>query len=275
MISTKKPKISIIMGIYNCEATISECIDSILKQTYEDWELIMCDDCSRDKTYQIAKEYELRYPKKIKVIRNKENLKLAATLNNCLKLCNGEYIARMDADDICLPKRFEIQVRFLDNHLEYDVVGSRRIIFDDNGDLGIRGIYGESTKETMLKTVPFAHPTIMMRKSAYDKLGGYTVGNGLSRCEDLDLWFRFFYDGLRGYNLETPLLKYRESLNDYKKRKVKYGIETAKVLLRGYNLLGFTGIKKLRVIKPIISSILPNKLIRNWHNKKLKSTYGG
>ena len=93
------PKISVIMGIYNCANTISGSIESIINQTYEDWELIMCDDGSIDTTFDVAKEYQKKYPQKIILLKNKRNRGLNYTLNKCLEIAKGEYIARMDGDD--------------------------------------------------------------------------------------------------------------------------------------------------------------------------------
>ena len=106
------PTVSVIMGIYNCEKTLSDAIDSIINQTYSDWELIMCDDGSTDNTYQIATKYSEK-DNRITVIKNDTNSGLAFSLNHCLKYAKGEYVARMDADDISLPNRFEKQVAFL------------------------------------------------------------------------------------------------------------------------------------------------------------------
>lgn len=263
-------KVSIIMGVYNCQSTLESCIKSILEQTYEDWELIMCDDGSNDDTYKIAKYYESKYPEKIKVLKNEMNMKLAATLNNCLNVAQGEYIARMDADDICIKNRLEKQVLFLDNNKEYAVVGTKRIIFDEDGEKGVRGSSGEANPNSMIYGVPFAHPTIMMRKDVYETLGGYSVGGKVTRCEDMELWFRFFKEGYRGYNLAEPLLKYRESLQDYKKRKIKYGIETSIIMYRGFRSLGYPKITYIYALKPIVSAIVPNRMMRWWHSKFLE-----
>lgn len=88
---TYRKKVSIIMGIYNCADTLSQAIDSILNQTYTDWELIMCDDASTDNTYDVAKSYRDKYPEKIVLIKNEVNSKLSFTLNHCLKYASGEY----------------------------------------------------------------------------------------------------------------------------------------------------------------------------------------
>ena len=107
-----KNKVSILMGIYNCADTLSDAIDSIIKQTYVNWELILCDDGSQDDTYQVALKYQEKYPDKIILLKNKKNIRLAASLNRCAQYATGEYVARMDGDDLSLPNRFEKQVFF-------------------------------------------------------------------------------------------------------------------------------------------------------------------
>ena len=111
-------KVSIIMGIYNCASTLPEAIDSIINQTYNNWELIMCDDGSVDNTYEIADKYRNQYPKKIVLLKNEKNMGLNYTLNECLKHSSGEYIARMDGDDLSLPTRLEKEVAFLENNTQ-------------------------------------------------------------------------------------------------------------------------------------------------------------
>ena len=260
-----KKKVSIIMGIYNCAETLIEAIESIFAQTYDNWELVMCDDGSTDATYEIALGIVDRFPEKIILLKNKHNMRLAATLNHCLKYASGEYVARMDADDVCLPHRLEMQVAFLDNNPQYDCVGSNMIVFDENGDCGLRVMPEEPNLSTLLKTTIFAHPTIMMRRSVYVKLGGYTVSKLTMRAEDLDLWFRFVKAGSRGYNIQQPLYRYREGQKDLKKRSLRAAIQTSKVFLNGYKMLGFSKVKYIYALRPIIVAILPNRLIYKYH----------
>lgn len=261
-------KVSIIMGIYNCENTLGESIESIINQTYLNWELIMCDDGSKDNTYCIAEKYKNLYPEKIKLLKNNKNMKLAPTLNNCLKYAGGDYIARMDADDIALQQRLEIQIEFLEKHLEYDLVGGALIPFDENGEKGIRRFEMIPDERYFIKNTPFAHPTIMARAKVYKVLKGYSTDRNITRCEDIDLWFRFFKEGFKGYNLPIPLLKYREYLSDYQKRKVEYGYDTAKVCYRGYKMLNYPKIYYIFLLKPIICALIPNIIIKTYHNKK-------
>ena len=262
------PRVSIIMGIYNCEKTLVRAIDSILEQTYADWELVMCDDGSKDGTYQLVTEYQRRYPDKIVLLKNPQNMRLAATLNHCLEVAQGEYIARMDADDESLPERLQREVEFLDSHPEIDCVGTGRIIFDDEGEYGTCAELENPTKETIIKHMPFAHPTIMMRASVYKALGGYTVSKETMRAEDADLWFRFFAAGYKGYVIQELHYRYRESKEDFKKRTFKAALGARKVKLKGYQLLGVPKRKWILAWKPVLVALIPKSIMFKYHRKK-------
>ncbi|GAB3805654.1 glycosyltransferase [Virgibacillus kimchii] len=263
----KEIKVSVIMGIYNCEDTLKRCIDSILNQSYVNWELIMCDDASSDGTYDIAKEYADNY-NNITLIKNEKNLGLAATLNRCISITKGRYIARTDADDICLPNRFEKQVDFLDSNPEYDVVGSSVILFDEDGDKGLRKNKKNPGKYTLITSVPFGHPTIMMKKSVYTDLGGYTVSERTRRGQDRDLWFRFYHKGFKGYNIQEPLYKYHESIDDYKKRNLTVAINRIRTSYLGFKLLKFPKRYYFFLLKPLIAALLPNSVMYRYHKRK-------
>ena len=126
----EKKKVTVIMGIYNCQDTLEEAIDSLIAQTYVDWNLIMCDDGSKDDTVTVAKKIAEKLPGRVLILQNKQNKGLNYTLNRCLKHVNGEYTARMDADDVSLPERFQKEVGFLDTHKEYDFVSTPMILYD-------------------------------------------------------------------------------------------------------------------------------------------------
>lgn len=117
----KYRRISVAMAIYNCASTLSQAIDSIISQSYSDWELILCDDCSTDETLRIARDYESAHDN-ILVIENKRNLGLPASLNHCIEYAQGDFIARMDGDDISLPQRFEVEMKVFEDHPEYAIV---------------------------------------------------------------------------------------------------------------------------------------------------------
>ena len=138
-----KPKVSIIMGIYNCEQTLEESIKSIINQTYDNWELIMCDDCSIDNTYKIAQKYKDIYPNKIKLLKNDKNMTLGPTLNKCIEYVTGKYIARQDGDDLSERYRLEKQVDFLEKNKDISIVGTNMVSFDESGYHGVHSL-GES-----------------------------------------------------------------------------------------------------------------------------------
>lgn len=264
----KNVKVSVIMGIYNCSKYLPFAIESIINQTFTDWELIMCDDASTDDTYQIAKYYEQLYPEKITIIKNDKNCKLSYTLNRCLNQARGIYIARMDADDLCDKKRFELQVNFLDSNPDISVVGTYMQRFNDNGLADIVEIKERPNYYTLRYSLPFHHATIMMRKEAYDLLNGYTVSNRTVRGQDYDLWFRFFSLGLEGANIPIPLYYVREDMDAIKRRTFKVRFNTYRTTCYGFKLLKYP---KFWIIRPtlefIFKSLVPYAVIaqyRKW-----------
>ncbi len=232
-------KISIIMGIYNCSKTLPEAIESILAQTYDNWELIMCDDCSTDDTYKVAEEYKNKYPDKIKLIRNEKNSKLAFSLNHCLKYATGKYVARMDGDDISLPERFEKQVKFLNDNPDIHLVGTSMQRFNEKGKNDIVTPPQKIDKYILRNRIPFNHATILTYKYVYDELNGYTVAERTNRAQDYDLWFRFFHKGFMGANMMEPLYLVREDENAVRRRTAKVRINAYKTTRMGYKLLGY------------------------------------
>ena len=257
-------KVSVIMGIFNCEDTIEDSLNSILNQTYTNWELIMCDDGSSDNTYTLAKKYSDDHSNII-LLKNDSNKGLAYSLNKCLKVASGQYIARADADDICLPHRFKTQVNFLDNNDEYQMVGSSAILYDETGRKAIRKTIEKPTKHDLVTSVPFIHPTIMMRKHAYLKLGGYTVAERTRRGQDVDLWFKFYAHGYKAFNIQEPLCKYHESIKDYKKRSFKVRWNGVKTRYIGYKSLGFPKIYYISLLKPLIAGLVPRRIMYFYH----------
>ncbi len=243
-------KISVIMGIYNCANTLSEAIDSILNQTYDNWELILCDDGSVDNTYSVAESYKEKYPEKIVLIRNNKNMGLAFSLNHCLKYATGKFVARMDGDDISVPERFQKQINFLLNHEEYSLVGTAMQQFNEEfGDIQVVRCLEYPDKNTLINSCPFCHATIMTYKSVYDALNGYTVSKNTLRCEDFDLWIRFFHAGFSGANLQEPLYRVREDINTIKRRTFKSRWAAHKVYKSAIKLFSFP---KFYIVKNFI-----------------------
>lgn len=260
-------KVSVIMAVYNAENTLRECIDSIMAQTYTNWQFVICDDCSTDKTAEILSEYQSLYPEKFLLLRNEKNMRLSYSLNRCIEHSDGKYIARMDADDKSTPDRFEKQVRFLQDHSEYDLVGTamRRFAEDQEADV----VYKPEKVDRyyMRKDVPFNHATIMTYLRVYRDLNGYTVSERTVRGQDYDLWFRFFAAGFRGYNLSEPLYHVREDLNAIKRRTFKVRWNAYKTTRIGFKMLGFPKIWLVgKFLSMIGKSLVPYRVIL-WYRK--------
>lgn len=205
-------RVSVLMPVYNCERYLRDAIESVLKQTYEDFEFVIVDDGSTDRTPAVLQAYA-DSDRRIRVLA-RPNTGIVGALNNGLALCRGEYIARMDGDDIALPQRFDRQVRYLDAHSECVAVGSASLRIDSDGDpISVLSVPSEH-EAIDLQNISGArggitHPTAMIRRSAIGQLGGYREEYLWS--EDLDLFLRLAEVG-RLANLQEVLLLHRMHL---------------------------------------------------------------
>ena len=265
-------RISILMGIYNCAATLPEAIDSILAQTCTDWELILCDDGSTDNTYAVARDYQSRYPDQIKLLQNERNMGLNHTLNRCLAAAEGEFIARMDGDDISLPHRLETELAFLQSHPEYAIVSSRMIYFDENGDWGAGGIMTAIPEASQLvHGTIHCHAPCMVRREAMAQVGGYSEDKKLLRVEDWHLWMKLYAAGYRGYNLSEPLYKMRDDRAAYRRRKFRYRLNESYVSRLAVKTFHLPIWMNLYTLRPIIVGLLPSFIYNILHKKRLNT----
>lgn len=256
----KKPKVSVLMPAYNAQDYIGEAIESILNQSFADFEFIIVDDCSTDKTWQIIKDYSKK-DKRIKPFKNKKNSGVTLTLNNGLKKCSGEYIARMDSDDISMSQRLEKQISYMEKN-NIDVLGANIIFIDENGKSFGKRKYSKNIKKTIKLESPLAHPTVVFRKKLIDKFGGYEPE--FNSAEDYDLWLRLWLKGARISILNMFLLKYRQHRDTIKQTKTKKTLKTTiKVKLNAYKNYGLRpGIKGwLRLMAEASLIVLPKDLI--------------
>ena len=267
------PRISILMGIYNCASTLPEAIDAILAQTYTDWELIMCDDGSADDTYAVAESYRQRFPDKIVLIKNETNMGLNFTLNHCLEKARGEYIARMDGDDLCVPERLEKELAALEADSALAVVSCAMSYFDE---------HGEYTRSTLLPEYPepaaLVHGTIhchapcLMRAEAIRSVGGYSVDKKLLRVEDWHLWLKIYAAGGRGRNLPEVLYKMRDDRNAAGRRKFRYRLNEAHVARLAVKMLHLPKRNYLYTLRPILVGLLPRPVYMFLHRRKMSHT---
>lgn len=263
-------KISVLMGIYNCTQTLSEAIDSILAQTYSNWELILCDDGSSDDTYRVAEEYRSRFPEKIILLKNEKNMGLNHTLNRCLAAASGKYIARMDGDDVSLPHRFETELAALEEEPDVAVVSSSMICFDENGDWSFGGKVCEYPRKEMLaRGTVHCHAPCMVRADAMRTVGGYSEEKRLLRVEDWHLWLKIYAAGYRGKNLAEPLYKMRDDRNAAGRRKFRYRLNESYVSRLAVKTFGLPWKNYIFSLRPILVGLLPKPIYRYLHRKKL------
>ena len=261
-------RISVLMGIYNCASTLPEALDSLYAQTYQDFKIILCDDGSKDDTYAVAKQYADRHDN-IVLLRNERNMGLNYTLNRCLEYADTEYCARMDGDDISLPERFEKEIKFLDEHLEYAIVSCPMIYFDEKGEFG-RGKGGyEPNKASFIYGTPHCHAPCMVRREAYVAVGGYTTSSKLLRVEDYHLWLKMYAYGMRGYNLNECLYAMRDDRNAINRRTWKGCFNEVRVHLMACKMLNLHFKGYLFSFLPVIKQIIPRLIYTYIHKKNI------
>ncbi len=206
------PEISVIMSVYNGELYLAEAIESILHQTFKNFELIIIDDGSIDNSREIISSF---CDKRIKVIENERNIGLAASLNKGASIAGGKYLARMDADDISLPDRFQKQKIFLDQHPDVGVLGTNAQRIDEQGNI-IKYLYKIYDTTSVIKWSflfgnPMLHPTILMRKDCFLQVGGYS--SDVLYSQDYNLWVKMM-EITNFRNLSEILLLYRVHLSN-------------------------------------------------------------
>lgn len=269
---TNKPLVSVLMGIYNCAATLPDAIDSIIAQTYTNWELILCDDGSSDETYSVAEDYVKRFPDKIKLIKHEKNAGLNKTLNDCLKEAHGEYIARMDGDDISTPDRFQKELDALASDDSIVLVSCPMIYFDEDGEWGRGRASSEYPKAEMLvHGTVHCHAPCMVRADIMRKVGGYTEHKRLLRVEDWHLWLKIYTLGYQGKNLSEHLYKMRDDRDAASRRKFRYRFNEAYVSGLAVKMLNQPKWKYIYALRPIIVGLLPKPLYMYLHKRKLNS----
>lgn len=265
-------KVSVLMGVHNGQQFLQEAVDSVLAQTFGDFELLICDDGSTDDTPQLLQDYA-RQDSRVRILHNEKNIGLAASLNRCIQEARGQYFARMDADDKCTPQRFARQVEYLDSHPQVDVMGTGAFFMDDNSK-----IYGQracAREETIglaeaVKAAQLIHPTVMMRAEAVRSVDGYTVNALTSRAEDYDLWCKLCLQGSVLVRVPEKLLCYREDSANVSRRKYRYRIQEAKLKNHWRKKAGMPLSFVKYAIKPLIVGLLPLSVYRVLHMRQVQ-----
>jgi len=203
------PLVSVVMSVYNGGAFLGDAIESILRQTLSDFELIVVDDASTDDSSAVLAGFR---DARLRVLKNERNIGLARSLNKAIRSARGTYIARQDADDLSLPNRFELEAEFLGRHSEVGLVGSPAIVINDAGaDTGAWGVpYSDiDIKWALLFCNPFVHTSVMFRRTAVERAGAYSEDSRCAYTEDYDLWLRLAATSVLA-NLHQPLVQWRD-----------------------------------------------------------------
>jgi glycosyltransferase involved in cell wall biosynthesis len=199
------PLVSVILPCYNGEKYLGIAIQSLLGQTYRNLEILVINDASTDNSVAIAEGFG---DNRIKLLHNEKNLRIVSTMNKGIRHANGAFIARMDADDICLPTRIEKQVRFLQDNPGVSMIDTVMEYIDDEGNSVHRFNSDKVTEEEIRHTLPYTnclgHSSVMLRREVYLKYPYREIV-----FEDYDLWLRLLNDGHRICKIAEPLLLYR------------------------------------------------------------------
>lgn len=235
-----RPIITVLISVYNGEKYLCEAIDSILNQTFKDFEFLIINDVSTDNSKKIILSYD---DKRIRYFENKKNLGLTKSLNNGLKIAKGEYIARQDADDVSAPERLEKQLRFLDSYSDYAVVGSFTKIIDEKSKVIYRlkrPIYFPEIKRALMIDNCITHGSVMIRKKCLLEIGFYD--EDMNRSQDYELWLRLS-EQYKLANLPKYLYSWRqheESIEAKFLSEQKMFVELAKIKAKKRGVWKFT-----------------------------------
>ena len=265
------PLISVVMPNYNNKKFIIETIESVLNQTYSNFEFIILDDCSTDDSWKIIQKYAKK-DKRIKAFRNEKNLQIVKSRNKLFSLMSkkSKYVAIIDSDDVAIKNRFELQVNFLEKHLDFGLVGGNLIIIDEESKITGRRKYlskDSELRKNMLVKNNFAQPTIMMRRTILDKVGNYSKAGKIDKARDYDLWVRFARIS-KVANLKEETLKYRISSNQVKNKYFKESLKSTLVIQKQYLREFFSFKVLIMMIFESIALVIP-KSVTMYMFKKL------
>ena len=257
------PKISILMGIYNCADTLEEAVVCIQEQSIKDWELILCDDGSTDNTYEIAEQLK-RKDKRIVLLKNCENLGLNRTLNKCLNKAKGKYDGELSGQGM-----IEKEIEILDKCPNIAIVSSDMEFFDE------KGVWGKISHPQFPEFLdfvhesPFCHAACMVRKEAYLKVNGYSVGKHFIRVEDYYLWIKMYKAGYKGMNIHEPLYQMRDDRNAFKRRSLRNRINESYVKCLAIKEFKLPFWNYIYTVRPVLTGLLPEFVYDFLHRKRL------
>ena len=229
----ENPLVSVIIPAYNAERYVELAVRSIMNQTYKNLEILITDDCSTDRTFEILKKLA-EEDSRIKLFRNDKNLGIVDSLNFMIAVSCGEYIARMDADDVSLPLRIEKQVKYMQTHKNIMILGCNVIHIDENNKSIFKPIIPCSpimVRNMRYFRICFYHPTVMVRAKIKNE---YFYEKDFLYAEDYALWLKLL-EKYRGANLRKTFLQYRIHKGQISKQKTDKQISVFLKIFKKYN----------------------------------------
>lgn len=270
----KKPLISVLIPCFNSMPYLPEAIESIMNQNYQNLEILCINDGSTDETGEVLDKYASQ-DRRIKVIHNKTNLKLITTLNKGVQLASGQYIARMDADDISLPTRLEKQLKYLEKHKHVDIVSTNKYMISEKNHILTKSLTRNTLPETSLFVSflyrPIGHPELLGKASVF-KDNPFKKEKHTLHTEDYELWTRLLRKGYQMSNLKEPLYKFRVNQSSVSRKYT--GLQDENFITSAnihYNTF-FKDNIKLDVTRVIVNRLIPKIHTKTWLQgiKKIK-----
>ncbi len=260
----KNPLVSVAMGVFYRREDLSllkRSVDSILNQTFSDFEFLICDDGSTNEAKQFL-DLCAEQDNRIRIIRPGDKFDLASKLNACIKEAHGKYIARMDDDDYSIPKRFQIQLDFIEANENIAFVGSNVSLNREGAPSGERILPEYPTVEDFFMTQPYIHPALMFRKDALFNVGCYSENKHQLLCEDYDLLLRLYAKDYTGMNIQENLLEYTIPITAKGNRKMHHRLNETITRYERFKELGKLPSALPYVVKPIAVGLVPEILLK-------------
>lgn len=255
------PKVSVIMPVYNTEKYLEDSIKSILNQDFSDFEFIILDDFSTDKSFEICKKYE-KIDSRIKLFQNEKNMGISFTRNKLISLTSTNYICTQDSDDISAKNRIELLYNFLENNKKFWVCSWNMEIIDEENNLIWKRIYEKNIEKIILKKSPISNPASIFRKDIFLEVWWYDPN--LDLAEDYDLWLKIFSKWYKIWVLDDFILKYRIRKNQSKTLKLKDTLKNTlqiqKKAIKYYNIKPSFSDKIYHFLEKILI-FLPNNFV--------------
>ena len=252
-----QPLVSFILGVYNTKSfdDLKRSMDNMLNQTYGNIEVVVCDDCSTNGTYEFLLE-NYGDDERVVLLRNETNLKLGRTLNRCLEVARGVYIARQDDDDYSAPDRIEQQLAILESHPEYALVSTELAKFDKDGVWHTVHLKECPDKRDFCRYSQHAHPSTLFRAETLRAVGGYRIAKETARAEDYDLFMRIYAAGMRGYNIKQALYYYNYPRRNKRKLPYRYKYYEAVVRAKGFRAMRLPLGCYIHVLRPLVAGLM-------------------